>query len=177
MKLVCGKKKKKKLSQLLNCYSQCTDKWERNFEVSPLESIQGQILFILSDQRPIIFGCTKQRATELKEEAWNVILDSLNWYGDIIGQLYSTNGLVQEEPKDLAHRCSIGMSRVSSNVEGKEHGGTFPSEKEAKHAMVNLKPKTWANSTTLEVSLERNAGDYFNLVSGCNALASMQCPA
>ena len=49
--------------------------------------------------------------------------------------------MVQEERRDLARRCRIGKDRLGSNTEGKGPAGIFPSEKDVKQVMVNLKLK------------------------------------
>lgn len=63
------------------------------------------------------------------------------WNGIKSGCWYSAEQVVQEERRDLAHKCRIGKDRVGSNAERKGPGGTFPSEKDVKQVMVNLKLK------------------------------------
>lgn len=67
---------------------------------------------------------------------------SADWWKRVkSGCWYSAEQVVQEERRDLAHRRRIGEFSVGSNAEGKWPGGTFPSEKDVKQVMVNLKLK------------------------------------
>lgn len=98
--------------------------------MGPLESIQGPILFILSDQTESKNSQVHQLGAIANAEVRNTFrIISADWWNVKSRCWYSAEQMVEEERRDLAHRSRTEKDEVGSNAEEKGPGSTFPSEK------------------------------------------------